>query len=319
VKLLITRFSSIGDIVLCTPVFRCIKEQLPEAEIHFVTKKAYAGLLAKNPYIDRIWVLGDSFSELATSLKAERFDRFIDLHNNLRTKRLSRALGLKRHAFNKINLAKWLIVNLKINRLPDVHIVDRYLATVHHLGVKNDGKGLDFHIPDETELPDALLGIGPFVCYAIGGQHNTKKMPLDRIVELTKTIHQPVVLIGGPEDERDGDEIAQQSSNVINLCGKVSINQSALVMKHSTYVISHDTGMMHIAAALQKKIVSIWGNTIPEFGMSPYQSNKDSMIAEVRNLSCRPCSKIGHDKCPKGHFKCMNNIDLRSIANKINA
>jgi len=283
-----------------------------------VTKKSYGKLLAQNPYIDRIWTLEDQFSTLATLLKAEKFDAFIDLHNNLRTKRLARALGLKRHAFDKINLAKWLIVQFKLNRLPNQHIVDRYLESAEFLGIKNDGNGLDFHIPTETRLPEVLRDIEHYVCYAIGGQHNTKKMPVSKIIELVSKVKHPVVLIGGTEDQEDGNRIASAAEQVINLCGEVSINQSALIMKESVYVISHDTGMMHIAAALHKKIVSIWGNTIPEFGMFPYKSDDKSFIAEVNDLSCRPCSKIGYNKCPKGHFKCMNNQNLEAIAQRIN-
>ena len=147
-----------------------------------------------------------------------------------------------------------------------------------------------------------------------GGQHATKILPIDRLQEVCQQVKLPVVLIGGPEDKSRGEEIAQNQTEVFNTCGDLSINHSAFLIKHAQKVITHDTGMMHIAAAFKKKIISIWGNTVPDFCMYPYMSDKQSKILEVKNLSCRPCSKIGYKKCPKGHFKCMNQIDLSLLS-----
>jgi len=315
VKVLVVRFSSIGDIVLCTPVVRCLKEQLPNAEIHFATKSAYGSLLDHNPYIQRVHTLGDDWDEFTSNLKTEKFDRIIDLHNNLRSRRLALDLGLKRSAFDKINIAKWLKVNLKIDRLPKVHIVDRYLETVKDLGVNNDGKGLDVFLPEI--LDDTPLKRLPekFICLALGGQHATKKLPQSSMEELLSKVEGTIVLIGGPEDEAIGERLAEIRPGVINLCGKLSLLQSALAINRSSTVITHDTGMMHIAAAFEKNVLSIWGNTIPSFGMTPYKAGPDSTLFEVKGLKCRPCSKIGYDRCPKGHFRCMLDQDLDSIAN----
>jgi ADP-heptose:LPS heptosyltransferase len=76
---------------------------------------------------------------------------------------------------------------------------------------------------------------------------------------------------------------------------------------------------MHIAAALKKPVVSVWGNTVPAFGMTPYMPGRESnsVILEVNDLRCRPCSKIGFDKCPKGHFQCMRGIDDQAIADAV--
>ena len=150
----------------------------------------------------------------------------------------------------------------------------------------------------------------------IGGQHATKLLPLHKLQEVCQHITDPIVLVGGPEDEPQGAVIANTHSHVLNSCGLLTIQQSAYVLQHSERVITHDTGMMHIAAAFKKKIVSIWGNTVPEFGMYPYLANDQYQILEVKNLSCRPCSKIGYKKCPKGHFKCMNEMDLSLLSSK---
>lgn len=313
-KFLILRFSSIGDIVLTTPVIRCLKKQYPEAEVHFATKKQFKVLVESNPYIDKFFLLEGDLNSFVKTLQAENYDYVIDLHNNLRTSIIKYRLGKKSFSFNKLNFEKWLLVNLKINRMPDLHIVDRNLNTLESLGIKNDNKGLDYFIPpnQEVNLEGIVEKNQPFVAYAIGGQHFTKKLPVGRIIELCSKIKKKIILLGGKEDQPAGELVANAlGDKIYNACGKYSLNQSASILKQAEYVISHDTGLMHIASALKKKIISIWGNTVPEFGMYPYQT--EFKIIENKNLSCRPCSKIGYSKCPKGHFKCMNDLVLENL------
>ncbi|HCM77751.1 MAG TPA: glycosyl transferase [Cytophagales bacterium] len=328
-KILIIRFSSIGDIVLTTPVIRVLKTQLDNAEIHYVTKSRFAGLLKENPYVDKLHLLGDSLNALITELRKEQFDQVIDLHNNLRTRIIKMRLGVKAHSFNKLNWEKWLMVNFKINKLPSIHIVDRYLQTTAHLGIKNDSLGLDYFIPESDEVPLEWIPVTHqmgYVTYAIGGQHATKKLPVKRMIELCDKINRPIILLGGKEDFAEGEQVRlfferneaeaemeagltdvlNKRTIIYNACGKYNLNQSASIVKRSTYVFTHDTGVMHIAAALKKEVFSIWGNTIPLFGMYPYRTK--FTILENNKLDCRPCSKIGYKKCPKGHFNCMQKI-----------
>jgi ADP-heptose:LPS heptosyltransferase len=307
-KILILRFSSIGDIVLTSPVMRSIKKQFPDYRVHFGTKKQNAQLLQFNPYIDKLHLLENDLNAFCKILKDEKFDMILDLHHNLRTLSIWSRLRIKRHTVDKLNWEKWLMVRFKVNLLPYVHIVDRYMDTAAHIGVKNDGKGLDFFIDPNAHINQFQLP-AVYSVYAIGGQHNTKKLPFDKQVGLMARINEQLVLIGGIEDMEHGKKLAEAAKNVVSLCGDLSIHQSAVVMKGANRVYSHDTGMMHIAAALGKPIVSIWGNTIPEFGMTPYyplgSAPALSVIKEVKDLECRPCSKIGFSKCPLGHFKCM--------------
>ena len=312
-KFLILRFSSIGDIVLTTPVVRCLKLQYPDAEVHFATKKQFKVLVENNPYIDKYFLLEKSLSDFIKTLQSEDYDYIIDLHNNLRTSiikfRLYPTLPSPKIGrvinFDKLNFKKWLLVNLKISRMPDIHIVDRYLKTIESLGIKNDNQGLDYFIPtqDFVKINESFAG------YAIGGQHFTKKLPTHKIIEICQQSKIKIMLLGGKEDLETGEIIQKAVGNkVINACGKYNLNQSASLLQQAEYVISHDTGLMHIAAALKKRIISIWGNTVPEFGMYPYQT--EFKVIENKNLSCRPCSKIGYAKCPKGHFKCMEALPI---------
>lgn len=226
----------------------------------------------------------------------------------------------KSFSFNKINFQKWLIVNFKIDKLPQKHIVDRYFETIRKLKVENDEAGLDYFISQVDEKAIEQLPVSHhsgYIAFVIGAKHNTKKLPVEKIISICKKINYPVVLIGGKEDEAQGNLICESlAEKIFNACGKFTINQSAAMIKHAHTVITHDTGFMHIAAAFKKKIISVWGNTIPEFGMYPYMT-EESVIAEVENLYCRPCSKIGFDKCPKGHFRCMTEVDEDEIVKAI--
>ena len=306
-KILVVRFSSIGDIVLTTPVVRMLKKQL-NAQVHYLTKSSYVSLLKNNPYVDSVYQIDNSISEVIADLKKEKYDYVIDLHSNLRTQILKFRLGMPAKSFNKLNMEKFMLTNFKLDNMPKIHIVDRYLETVKHLGVKNDNQGLDFFLSANDKM-DISIFPKNYIVFVIGGQHATKILPNEKIISIIKKVNKPVLLVGGPEDAHRGEEIAKACDKVVNTCGKYSILQSASLVQQATMVITHDTGMMHIAAAFNKKIYSVWGNTVPEFGMYPYLESEQSKRIEVKGLNCRPCSKIGYDKCPKGHFKCMQEID----------
>lgn len=323
-KVLLIRFSSIGDIVLTTPVARCLKLQLG-AEVHYLTKKSFSNILLPNPHIDRVWSFDKTSKEVMAELKSQQFDAVIDLHHNFRSLQVKLALGRPSSSFNKLNWQKWLLVNTGINQLPKQHIVDRYLDAASHLGIQNDGAGLDHFIPaDQVVAPEQLhadLASGSFIALVIGATHFTKRLPREKILEICLAAEKPVVILGGKAEAVDGEFLQANAPRVINLCGRLSLHQSASMVRQAEKVITHDTGLMHIAAAFNKEIISIWGNTVPEFGMYPYYPKDVNLNTsmEVAGLSCRPCSKIGHQACPKRHFRCMNDQDISRIIALMNA
>jgi len=336
-KLLIIRFSSIGDIVLTSPVVRCVKKQLRNVEIHYLTKEKFQKVVQHNPYIDKIHVLAHSWELMIHELKLEEFDHIIDLHHNLRTLRVKQALGRPSNSFNKLNLQKYVYVNLKWNIMPRVHIVDRYLETVEPFGVTNDHAGLEYFIAEREKVKTHDIPVSHLAGYigiVIGAAHNTKKYPVHKLKELCSKLEHPVILLGGKEDEPAGKEIASVDPvKIYNACGKFTINESADLVQRSKLIVTNDTGLMHIATAFKKPVISLWGNTVPSFGMYPYYGtsylNSFAQRAgdgyqklpyeflQVNKLSCRPCSKIGYDKCPRKHFKCMENIGVAEVLNAI--
>lgn len=318
-KILLIRFSSIGDIVLTTPVIRCVKQQLKDVELHVLTKKNYVELLSSNPNIDKVFGLEGGLRDLLPTLRNENYDFVIDLHKNFRSLYVRMSLRKPSSSFPKLDLQKLLYTKLKVSHLPDVHIVDRYFCAVERLGVSNDNQGLDFffHPSDKLNRADYPKR---FAAVVIGGQHSTKILPEEKVVDVCKALSLPVVLVGGPEDSARGERIVNAvGGETINSCGKLKLGQSACVLKYSDVVLTNDTGMMHIAAALRKPIVSVWGNTVPEFGMYPYMPTcpERSSIVENKDVTCRPCHKLGYEKCPKGHFRCMASLDGTMIANEM--
>lgn len=322
-KILVVRFSSIGDIVLTSPVIRAINEQVPDVEIHYLTKTAYTDLVSSNPRIDKVITIDRSINEVMSELKDENYDHIVDLHNNLRTRGLKLKLRRNMSSFPKLNYKKWMLVRFKRNLMPDVHVVDRYFEAVKAIGVQNDRKGIEFHIDPSNEV-DVLseFGTTEYNVFVLGAKFNTKRIPDDNLISLVDNTNSLVVLIGGPDDKELGDEIIRRSrGKVINMAGKYNLQQSASILKQTTKVLTGDTGMMHIASAYSVPIITVWGNTVPELGMYPYrpQTPKSYSIHEVKGLSCRPCSKIGYKDCPKGHFKCMKDQDFEAVSAEINA
>ena len=378
-KILVIRFSSIGDIVLTTPVIRCLKNQLQDVEIHVLTKKKFSGLYKTNPYINKVYEYADSLRDNIAELKLENYDYVVDLQKNKRSVRVTRSLRRPHASFPKLNFRKFLLSTFKINIMPDVHIVDRYFKAVEKLGVKNDYQGLDFFISEKnnypiTELPQEFQN--GYYAFVIGGTYKTKILPPVKIVEVLKRINKPVILLGGPDDVERAEEILslvnrlqstdnrlQKNSNsqvqkdsqilrfsdsqiqkdsqvfrfsdsqiqkdsqifrfsdfqILNLVGKINLEQSASIVKNAESVLTNDTGLMHIAAAFHKNVVSVWGNTVPALGMYPYLPKEPEKchIIECKNVKCRPCSKLGFKECPKKHFRCMMEIDVKFIVDSL--
>lgn len=318
-KFLIIRFSSIGDIVLTTPVIRCLKKQVPDAEVHFLTNNSFRSVVEHNPFIDKLHVLAHSWELMIEELKTEEYDYIIDLHHNSKTLRLKNAVKKKSFSFYKLNIQKYFYTAFKINMLPETHIVDRYLKTVESFGVVNDGAGLDYFIAanEETKKGDIPTSHSAgYIACVIGAAHGTKRWPVHKWKEFCSLMEHPIILLGSTEDLASGNEIASvNKQKVYNACGKFRLNESADLVRKAKLVITNDTGLMHIAAAFKKPIISIWGNTVPAFGMYPYygEAPVSDFRFEIANLWCRPCSKIGYNKCPLGHFKCMEKISSQEL------
>jgi ADP-heptose:LPS heptosyltransferase len=324
-KVLVIRFSSIGDIVLITAAIRCLKKQFPNAKVHFLTKERFKNVTIANPYIDKFHYYTNDLTALTTELRNEDFDYIIDLHKNLRTYLLRLKLMTSKalwYSYHKLSVQKFILTKFKINLMPKRHISLRCIDALAPLGVVDDGNGLDYFIPNDEHIKDEDLPHGHlfgYVAIIIGANHNTKKLPVYKLQELCLKINYPIILIGGKEDAEQGKEIASiNSEKIFNACGKFSLNESADLVRKAKIVISHDTGLQYIACAFQKNILAIWGGTSPKLRVEPfYGTNKISLHKNFfLDLWCQPCSNYGTKKCPLGHFNCMKkqNTDLIASA-----
>lgn len=326
-KVLIIRFSSIGDIVWTSPVVRCLKQQLQDVELHYCTKIQYKSLVMGNPYIDKLHYLDGRLNALIKELKKEKFDFILDLHRNIRTSMIKFRLGVPSKAYDKLRIKRFLLTNFQINFMPNCHVVDRYFDAASPLEITNDGKGLDYYIPEKDEVEKDWLPEthrNGYVAYVIGATGWTKILPFKKMVELCDKINKPIILVGGKEDVEAGDKLERffntkpesreveeglktlgKLTVIFNACGKFNLSQSAHLVKEAEVVFGHDTGLTHIAAAFKKTIFSIWGGTVPN-NFYPYGTQ--FFLLENTKLTCRPCSKSGRSSCPKGHFKCMNDL-----------
>lgn len=324
-KVLVVQFSSLSNILLASPVIRILKSDLQHT-VHLATRKEFVSSIEASPYLDKIHQLENSYRQLKRGLKQENFDLVIDLDSSFKTRLLKKRLGEKNFSFKKLHFRTWLMVNFKIDLLPNVHLTERYIQIIEPLGGKMDNLGLDYFIPDKDEVEDGWLPLSHqngYAVFSISGEHRTRKLPINRMIELCDRINKPIVLLGNKEDIETADQVEQffkrgseqeekeietlnKKSIIFNACGKFSINQSASIISKANWVFTHDSTMMHIAAAFKKPIYSIWGNTLPSFGQYPYRTQ--FTIFENKNLSCRPCSSTGFEKCPKRHFKCMNEL-----------
>jgi len=319
-KILVIRFSSMGDIIYTTPVVRCLKKQLPDAEVHFITKPAFKYIYDNNPYVDKLLLLKPSLKETIKDIQAEDYDHIVDLHNNLRTAIIKLSTWIPSSTYQKQTIRKWLSLKFNLKLIPPVHLVDRYMKAVQVLGVKNDDQPIDYYIKAEHQLSTLLPPShqNGFVAFIIGATHFTKRMPNDKIISICKKIDLPVVLLGGNDVKANGDEIAAAiGEKIYNACGITSLDESVFLVSKADKIIGFDTGLTHIAEAFDRPIVSVWGGTVPELlGVQPYKV-KEALVSGV-DIECRPCSKFGLPACPLGHFKCMRDINERQVIEFVN-
>ncbi|MEM0999800.1 MAG: glycosyltransferase family 9 protein [Bacteroidota bacterium] len=318
-KILIIRLSSIGDIVLTSPVIRSLRRCQPEARIHFLTKEAYAPLLAHHPGIDQLHLFAGDLNATVRELRAEGFDYVLDLHRSLRSRLIKARLRVPASTYEKDRWPILLYMRFRWGQLPTRHTVERYATALQPLGCGLDGEGLEFFLPEEMRARAARRVATQFpgqppIAVVLGGKFATKKWPTAHFIDLLNELSQPVILIGGPAEAEEAQEIAA----AINVPSYVAAGQgglldSAALMTTAQLVITHDTGLMHIAVALRLPVCSLWGSTVPEIGFAPYRAENALLVQHPGPLDCRPCSKLGHAECPKGHFRCMRELTVERV------
>lgn len=308
-KILIIRLSALGDIILTSPFQKLARNFFPNAEIHFLCKPQNSFLVQSSPYLDRVLHF-EGVAKTRKLLQEEAYDLVFDLQHSLKTILLTYSLAGENYRVDKQNITKWLMVNLKL-KLKVPHIVNRYNDLLQPFGKVDTTLKLEYFFPKQIEESTNSIHADipiDFEVFVLSATHNTKRLTKAKVIEYLNQIKSPIVLLGGPAEVEFSESILKElplerKQSIISLVGKIDFHSSALLVKKAKRVFTNDTGLMHVAAAFSKPMVTFWGNTTPSFGMFPY----NTPYAAVQNdaLSCRPCSKIGGKNCPKGTYECL--------------
>ena len=308
-----------GDILLTTPLIRTLKEDYPQIKIDFLIKDRYKDVLIQNPYINNLFIYSSERNEItkiAHKLKAQNYDLIIDLQNNLRSKKILSYSKIPKLRFDKRDLDKLLLVHFKINRLKNSQAIPVRYASV--LGkFQLDDKGLDLFT--NKTAANSFKEDKKYIGFCPGSRHFTKMWPKENYINLGNLLIKEnfdIVLLGGSEDKIVCEEISAQIPGSVNLSNNDDILQTAADMKKCDAIVCNDSGLMHTACAEKVPVLVFFGSTVKEFGFVPYKNK--NVILENNLLSCRPCTHIGKSHCPKGHFKCMLDIDPQTAFNKLN-
>ena len=325
-KILIIRLGAIGDILLATPLIRCLRTAYPDARIEFLVKERFAELLEHNPYLSKTLKFDEAggLGEIARwrrRVGAERYDVILDLHSNIRSVLMTAFLMRQRVSrIDKGLLRRFAYVHLRWKTLPErSSVTARYFEAANGLGLLDDGGGLDLFVSEEKGYRPRIPVVKdePLVALVPGAGYFTKRWPEEHWVALGNLLSDrfgaSLALVGGEEDVEVCRAISSRLNGaVVNLAGKTRLLESAAVLQGADLVITNDCGPMHMAVALKKKVVAIFGGTTEALGFFPYGTAH--VVVENHSLPCRPCSHIGRDSCPLSHFRCMREITPGEVA-----
>lgn len=307
-KILIVRLSSLGDVLLTTPLLRSLKKSHPQSQIDFLVREEYKDVLVNNPNITNLIILkrNEPLSKIKKLLIQNQYEFVIDLQNNLRSRNLVSELNCPKVRFKKLTWKKLLLVKMKINKLKDASPIPiRYASAIKNF--KLDEEGLDLFT--NKKPTEKLIGKTNTIGFCPGSKHFTKMWPKEYFIELGNKLHESgyqIILLGGRDDKKICQEISSGTKNSLDLSNDNDILQTAADMKFCKAIVCNDSGLMHTACAVKIPVAAIFGSTVKEFGFFPYGCK--NLVLENKSLSCRPCSHIGRSSCPKHHFKCMKEI-----------
>lgn len=318
--ILVIRLSSIGDIILTTPLLRELATAFPGVRLDYCTKEPFRALLEENPRLNALFTPDNP--------PAGRYDLVVDLQNNIRSRKLVRMLDAGRTVrYRKGNRKKWLLVKSGIDLTGEYRsVVERYREPVAGSGVKADERRCELYPSGEDRsFANALPGCdGPRLALCFGAMHASKRFPPLKFARLLSLLFEAmplqVILLGGTDDAPYAADILQNiptdmRKRVVDYAGRCSLMQTAAVLERSDAVLTNDTGLMHMASAFGKQLFVLFGSSVSSFGFLPYHTPFE--LFEVSGLRCRPCSHIGRDFCPEGHFRCMNDISEDAVAGAI--
>ena len=302
---LIVRFGALGDVVLATPLLRAIARAHPPAVVTFVTKEAWAPLLAGHPHVAHVEALapGESVRALAARLRGGAWAHKLDLHGSLRSRALRILVGGRWRWYRPPRLRRAVRVWTGAAVRPVTPVAEQYFAAARDLGIVPDGgPAYVASSPADMARAAAVMPHAPYVVLAPGAAHATKRWPTshwDRLTTLLEARGLGTVVAGAADD---AGRVTLRAA--VTACG-IGLGPTAALLRGAAAVVAGDTGLMHLATAVAAPVVALFGPTDPMLGYAPYRARA---VVLARDLPCRPCSTYGGAHCPMRHHRCM--IDL---------
>jgi lipopolysaccharide heptosyltransferase II len=322
-RILLVRFSSMGDILLTSALVRSLRMRHPEAHIAFLVKRQFAPLVSESPRLNEVITYGDGepLLGLAKELRARRFTHLLDLHGSLRSRALHFLVPGRWREYSKRRFAREVLIRLKKNIYNDgIPEAERFFDAAEGLDVRPDGKGLEFFVSDAARANVdrwlATQGVSgrSFVLLGPGAAHFSKRWPAEYWTDLAGKLaweERSIVVTGGKAEREVGDAIVAAAraagSGIVaaNSAGEFSLQETGALLQRAESLTVGDTGVMHMATAVGTPIVTMMGPTVGPFGFYPYRAN--ATVLE-RDLYCRPCTPFGGPTCPEGHHRCLRDI-----------
>jgi heptosyltransferase-2 len=329
-RILIIQTAFIGDVVLTLPLLQVLRRNFPEAKIDFMLIPKTAELLKNHPDVDEVIIFDKKGKDsgviglmrMARIISDKKYDVAFIPHRSFRSALLPLLAGVKvRVGFDK---SAFRFLYTHIVKYEMIHEIERNLSLLKPFGINHNFKELPNIFPSEEDklyvdeilsaVNSKIIGIAPGSVWA------TKRWLKERYAQLSNLLANDgyaIALIGGVEDFELCEEIKKMSDSdrVFNFCGRLSLLQSAELIRRCLLLVTNDSAPMHIAVGMRTPVVAIFGSTIPEFGFYPY-GDKDKII-QVENLYCKPCGIHGRRSCPEGHFKCMRLIEVEMVYREV--
>ncbi|HXF49027.1 MAG TPA: HAD-IIIA family hydrolase [Verrucomicrobiae bacterium] len=308
-RILVIRFSSLGDVVLAEPVFRALKQKHPRAKIGFATKREYAGLFKGHSAIEAIFSLDKSFESFANEVRGFNPDLIIDLHKNLRSRKLAGQFpNVLKLAYPKARWERFLKVLTK-SRKPVAHTMERYLQTVGADGVSFFPQ---LH-SSQTESQRRLIEPSSFtIGFGLGAKWETKRWPVEHFAQLAQRVSNsfPVsrfVLFGSEEEYELGSGFKKHFSgtpSTVFVFGQ-PLERVKNCLSKLDLLVSNDSGLMHLGAALGVPTLGLFGPTHPVLGFAPLEEKSKALTLD---LYCSPCSLHGKVPCFRSRRFCLEDL-----------
>jgi heptosyltransferase-2 len=342
-RILLIRLSSLGDVLLSTPLISLLSQKYPSAKIDFVIFQEYSELIRYHPGIHQVFEINkeeglQGLNQIKNKLNSQSYEVILDLHNNFRSRWLTLRLSslfsrVRIYRIKKQKFARFLLVKYKINLYRKLYgkiipVWEKYVRTAAHLGLSSEnhnGKP-DLYLPDATRVSaekilKRLNVPSSYITVAPGARHYTKRWPAENYASVINRVFRETgrttLLLGGTSDKETVQNMLKKVEKpaAISLAGEISLLETAAIIKNSQLLLTNDSGLMHVGSAMDIPLVAIFGSTVEEFGFFPAGSDID--IVQNEALYCRPCSHIGRSACPEGHFKCMEEISPGVVTERI--